>query len=99
MKFLTATFGIILALSASPAVAQPPPNYAPIPPPRHEHMPPQPHGNVVWQPGHWHWDGHQYVWVGGHYVERHPHHRTWAAGHWAWSHRDNRYIWNPPHWR
>ena len=37
---------------------------------------------VVWQPGHWRWNGRHYVWVSGRYVEipRHRHH--WDSGHW-----------------
>ncbi|HVY16257.1 MAG TPA: hypothetical protein VHB27_13615 [Rhodopila sp.] len=80
------------------AIAQPPPGYAPIPPPRHEVVPPPPPGGrVVWEPGHWHWDGVRYVWIGGHYVERRPGH--WVPGHWVWAPRQGRWVWAPAHWQ
>src|SRR3954469_5818613 len=68
----------------------PPPGYAPIPPPRAEVVPRPPHGRVVWEPGHWHWDGFRYVWIGGRYVERGPRHGHYAEGRWIWAPREGR---------
>jgi hypothetical protein len=76
----------------------PPPGYAPIPPPRYEPIPPPPGGPMVWQPGHWHWDGYRYVWIGGHYVPTRPHWRRWEEGRWFWSPRQGRWIWRPAQW-
>ena len=60
--------------------------------------PPPPGARFIWEPGHWHWNGVQYVWVGGHYVERRPHYGHYAPGHWIWSPRLGRYEWIPAHW-
>jgi hypothetical protein len=81
------------------AMAQPPPRYAPIPPPRYEAVPPSPGPRVLWEPGHWHWNGSRYVWVNGHYIERRPHRRQWVDGRWVWGPREGRWIWVPAHWR
>jgi WXXGXW repeat (2 copies) len=56
---------------------------------------PPPGDPMVWQPGHWHWDGYQYVWVGGHYVPARPH---WREGRWIWSPREGQWVWRPAHW-
>ena len=80
---------------AGPAVAQPSP-YEPVPPMRPERMPPPPLGRrMVWEPGHWHWNGIRYVWIGGHYIEpgRYAH---YVHGHWA--NRRGVWEWIPAHW-
>jgi hypothetical protein len=73
--------------------------FAPMAPPdpRVEVVPVAPRGRLVWQPGHWRWDGHDYRWVSGHYVAvpRHRHH--WVDGHWA--HRPGGWVWIEGHWR
>ncbi len=82
---------------ADTAVAQPPPAYAPIPPPRYERMPPPPPGaRVVWEPGHWHWNGRGYVWYGGHYVNVRPQYHHYEPGRWV--DRGGRWVWMPAHW-
>jgi hypothetical protein len=51
----------------------------------------------VWHAGYHRWDGHQYVWVPGTYVEPpHPHAR-WVEGHWV--HRGGGWVWVEGHWR
>jgi hypothetical protein len=78
-------------------VAPPPPNpYPPPPAPRVEVAPPPPRETVVWEPGRWHWDGHGYVWINGHYVERVVG-RQWEAAHWAWTGQN--WAWVGGHWR
>ncbi len=61
-------------------------------------VPPPPGGRMIWQPGHWHWDGYRYIWVGGHYVERRPHYGHYVEGRWVWAPRAGRWIWRPAHW-
>jgi hypothetical protein len=99
MKWL-AVGAAVFVVGIGSAVAQPPPppNYAPIPPPRAEVVPPPPGGRMVWEPGHWHWDGVRYIWIGGHYVERRPHYGHYAEGRWIWAPREGRWIWRPAHW-
>ena len=62
----------------------PPPTYAPIPPPRPEVVPPPPRERMVWEPGHWHWNGYRYIWIGGRYIPVQAHHREYIPGAWAW---------------
>ncbi len=97
MRQLSA-LALVLSLGIGTAVAQPPPNYAPIPSPRYEVVPPPRGERFVWQPGHWHWNGYRYVWYPGIYVERRPHYRHWAEGRWIWSPRYGRYLWSRGHW-
>jgi hypothetical protein len=52
------------------------------PPVREEIVPPPPTTDVVWQPGHWQWNGTQYVWVSGAYVARPRPQVAWVPGHW-----------------
>ena len=61
-----------VGIGSASAQPPPPPTYAPIPPPRAEVVPPPPGGPMVWEPGHWHWDGYRYVWRPGHYVQSRP---------------------------
>lgn len=91
---------LLIGIGLGSARAQPPPpGYAPIPPPRSEIVPPPPRGRVVWQPGHWHWDGFRYVWIAGRYVERRPHFGRYAEGRWVWAPRAGRWVWRPAQWQ
>jgi hypothetical protein len=86
------------ATAAGPALAQPPPPYPPVPPPRYEPVPPPRGERYIWEPGHWQWNGVQYVWVEGRYVARRPHYGHYVPGHWQWAPRLGRYVWRPAHW-
>jgi hypothetical protein len=71
------------------------------PPTRYEVAPPAPRDRVeilVWDPGRWRWDGRDWEWVPGHYVER-PHREAhWEPGH--WNERPNgSWVWIEGHWR
>jgi hypothetical protein len=82
-----------------PAIAQPPPpSYAPVPPPRYEAVPPPPGARYVWEPGHWHWNGVQYVWIPGRYVIREARYHHWVEGRWVWAPQAGRWVWRPAHW-
>lgn len=72
--------------------------YPPVPAPLAETMPKPPvTGEVlVWQPGHWDWNGTGYVWATGQYVPAAGHGQLWQSGYWdrtpaGWS-------WQPAHW-
>jgi hypothetical protein len=97
MRRLAAISAVFLAIGIGSAVAQPPPPAAP-PPPQFEQVPPPPGERVVWEPGHWHWDGVRYVWIGGHYVERRVGYGHYVPGHWRWAPGLGRYEWIPAHW-
>lgn len=94
-----ATLLATLLLAGNAVLAQPPVPYPPVPPPRAERVPPPPPGaRMMWQPGHWQWDGGRgYAWVPGRYVEAMPRYRHWARGRWAWG--NGGWIWVPGHWQ
>jgi WXXGXW repeat (2 copies) len=71
--------------------APPPPRFEEIPPP------PRPREVVEWRPGHWHWDGREYVWIPGEYIERPRREAVWEPGHWAERHEG--WVWVEGHWR
>ena len=100
MKWLIAGAAAVFALGIGSASAQPPPppSYAPIPPPRMEVVPPPPGGRMVWEPGHWHWDGFRYEWRPGRYVVRGPHYGRYVEGRWIWAPREGRWLWRAAHW-
>lgn len=86
----------------APRPPGPPPqvvvSYPPIPAPRAEVIPPPPPRReyVAWQPGHWHWNGYAYDWLGGRYVEKVVGATRWEPGHWAT--RPGGYGWVPGRW-
>jgi hypothetical protein len=85
---------LLLAGGVGVANAQ---SYAPIPPPRYEAVPPPPPGpRSVWEPGHWRWDGHAYVWIGGRYVGYRPNYHHYVHG--GWVRRGPGWVWIPAHW-
>lgn len=97
-----ALIALVVGLISTGAVqAQPPPPpfpYQPVPPPRREPIPPPPGGRFVWEPGHWHWNGRQYIWITGRYVETRPRQPRWVEGQWIWGPRAQRWFWRPAHW-
>jgi hypothetical protein len=63
------------------------------PPPREERVVVR--RGYAWQPGHWEWRHHRYVWVRGHHVrERRGH--DWAPG--RWERHDDHYDWHRGEW-
>ena len=85
----------LMGLGIGSALAQPPIPYGPVPEPRYEAVPP-PRSGYYWQPGHWHWNGYRYVWIGGRWVVGGPRYEHWIPGHWQWN--GARYVWVPAHW-
>jgi hypothetical protein len=86
-----------LALSAC-AVQAPVAYPAPPPPPLAETvpLPPVSAEPLVWQPGHYDWNGSSYVWVAGTYVPRDGHGTLYQPGYWAPS--PNGFVWVAAHW-
>jgi len=88
----------LMALSGctSGGVATPP--YPPVPAPLSEIMPKPPvtPEALVWQPGHWDWNGTGYSWQPGDYVPAGGHGSYWQPG-W-WSLRNDVWRWEPAHW-
>jgi hypothetical protein len=50
----------------------------------------------MWEPGHWHWDGRQYVWFPGRTVTMRQSYHRYVPGYWA--QRGPRWVWIPAHW-
>jgi WXXGXW repeat (2 copies) len=69
--------------------------YAP-PPLQAETPPPPPSPLAMWQPGHWSWNGSQYLWTSGHYIERPNPSANWQPGY--WQQRAGGWIWVDGHW-
>jgi hypothetical protein len=72
--------------------------FPPVPPVISEVMPKPPitAEPLMWQPGHWDWNGSGYVWAKGQYVPAAGHGNLWMPG-W-WSRSDSGWSWQPPHW-
>src|SRR5579885_2863897 len=73
---------------------EPPPAKAEaVPPP----PAPAPANYFVWDPGHRHWTGQEYVWIPGRYVETPYKHALWVHGGWTYN-GDLTWTWTPGHW-
>ncbi len=59
-------------------------------------QPPLPEPGYIWTPGYWAWDGMDYYWVPGTWVEPPSSDMYWTPGYWGW--RDGYYGWNPGYW-
>ena len=72
--------------------------YPPVPAPIAETMPKPPvtGESLLWQPGHWDWNGTGYVWQTGQYVPAAGHGPLWQPG-W-WSRSSHGWSWQAPHW-
>ena len=96
---LTAAFAAALTLGATTnAHAQQIIVHVAPPAPVAETPPPPPHEGWVWQPGYQKWDGSQYVWVPGTYVQAPQPKAEWIPGHWK-DQGDGSYLWVEGHWR
>jgi hypothetical protein len=67
-----------------PASPRDAPVLAPHPPPptRAEIPPPAPSPQALWRFGHWSWNGEQFVWNPGQYIERPSPAASWIPGYW-----------------
>src|SRR5437868_528939 len=57
---------------------------------------PAPSPSYVWEPGHWSWNGMQYLWQPGRYVERPAVSATYTPGH--WEQQANGWVWVEGRW-
>ena len=58
--------------------------------------PPAPSPSYVWEPGHWSWNGVQYLWQPRRYVERPAVSATYTPGH--WEQQANGWVWVEGRW-
>ena len=94
-KFVAALACVILA-GCAVAPAQ---NPYPAPPPTQVEIIPKPPVSatpLVWQPGHYEWNGAGYVWYPGQYVPQAGHGTLWQPGYWA--NTGGAWSWQPGHW-
>ena len=59
-------------------------------------QPPIPTEGYLWAPGYWAWDGLDYYWVSGAWVQPPSVGLLWTPGYWAW--RDGFYAYNAGYW-
>jgi hypothetical protein len=87
---------IALAGCNAGGVAVPP--YPPVPAALPDPMPKPPVTPIplVWQAGHWDWNGAGYVWQTGQWVPAEGHGPNWQPG-W-WNAIGGQWRWEPPHW-
>ena len=99
---VSALLAVLIAAGALAGCAQPEPATRvvvarPAPPATHvEVQPPAPNARAVWDPGHWNWDGTQYVWISGHYIERPSVAMRWEPGHWMSA--NGGWVWTDGRW-
>ncbi|HUB15556.1 MAG TPA: YXWGXW repeat-containing protein [Acetobacteraceae bacterium] len=72
--------------------------FPPVPPPMQETVPKPPVTGeaLLWQPGHWNWNGNGYVWQPGEYVPAAGHGNLFQTGYWEQT--PSGWRWVPAHW-
>ncbi|HWP93036.1 MAG TPA: hypothetical protein VNN20_12655 [Thermodesulfobacteriota bacterium] len=78
-----------------PEVARAKPPYIP-PALRVEEAGPTPSTTHVWIPGHWDWNGYDWVWTAGKWELPPSSSSVWVSGHWKWD--GVNWVWVPGHW-
>lgn len=69
------------------------------PPMRYEAIPPMPPGGgdtLTWTPGYWRWDGTDFAWMAGTYVERPRREAYWVPA--RWERRGTSWVYIEGHW-
>jgi WXXGXW repeat (2 copies) len=97
------TLAAVLVVSLIAGCQKPSPpsdanTFPPVPPLIAEVIPKPPVTSepLMWQPGHWDWNGSAYVWAKGQYVPAEGHGNLWMPG-W-WTPTQSGWTWMPPHW-
>jgi YXWGXW repeat-containing protein len=112
-RFQAGSLGLVVALAltacsnqqAMPGGNLPPPDVSIVaqkepPAPKAEAVPPPPQGPAeyfIWEPGHWHWNGYEYIWIAGRYIERPYRSSVWVHGGWTYN-GNLTWTWTPGHW-
>ncbi len=66
------------------------------PAPQAETPPPPPAPSYAWEPGRWYWDGTQFVWEAGKYVEKPTMAAAYVPGH--WQQNPDGWVWVDGQW-
>ncbi len=74
------------------------PLHPPVPqiPAEQVSAPPPSSAVLIWQPGHFDWNGIDYAWIPGKWVDRAGHGTLWQDGYWQQSGQTS--VWIPAHW-
>jgi hypothetical protein len=98
IPILAAALAISVLAACQPGTGPGGNPYPPVPAllPDAQTKPPVTEEALMWQPGHWDWNGSGYVWARGQYVPAAGHGGLWMPG-W-WSRTDAGWVWQPPHW-
>lgn len=94
-KIAAVLAGVVLAGCAVVPAQSP----YPAPPPTQVEIIPKPPVSatpLVWQPGHYEWNGAGYVWYPGQYVQQAGHGTLWQPGY--WTNTGGTWIWHPGRW-
>ncbi len=91
-------FGSVLYLILLEGCATLPATHPPVPPIPTEQVsaPPPSRVALIWQPGHFDWNGRGYRWTPGAWVERAGHGTLWQDGFWRSTPEGA--VWVPAHW-
>lgn len=86
---------VALSLTGCIPVEGPPPA---IPATPAERIPPPPASAItlIWEPGHYDWNGTGFDWVMGHWVPKSGHGPLWQDG--SWRRTNGSWEWVPAHW-
>jgi hypothetical protein len=80
--------GCVVVSADHPAVPLLPAEQVPVPPPSKV--------TLIWQPGHFDWDGTNYILVQGAWVDRAGHGTLWQDGYWQPAKGTS--VWVAAHW-
>ena len=89
-------------LSLLSACAETSQKYAPVPAPVPQAqpesvpLPPVSSKPLLWQPGHYEWNGAEFVWYKGEWIERADRSTLWQDG--FWQKQGSIFVWVPGHW-
>lgn len=89
---------MILLVAQLGSCAPLPADHPPVPPLRAEQVPAPPRASVtlIWQPGHYDWNGFEYTWIAGEWIDRAGRASLWQDGYWRQV--NGRSVWVPAHW-
>ena len=102
---LAGLLAVGLAAGCDPASVAGGPPQVPLPIVEEQPLPPVTSEPLMWQPGHWDWNGAgddwakgQYVWKKGQYVPARGHGNLWMPGWWSRKPSAG-WTWQAPGWR
>ncbi|HUN44717.1 MAG TPA: YXWGXW repeat-containing protein [Acetobacteraceae bacterium] len=96
--FVAGMFGVALLAGCASQTTTSSLPFPPVPAPLQETIPKPPVSGdaLLWQPGHWNWNGNGYVWQPGEYVPAAGHGNLFQTGYWEQT--PTGWRWMPAHW-